>query len=261
MNHKYLAGLLISALFLTACGGKDLQGRFSTTAPSKTSPVNTSGSTTTSTKTITLATITPESFSNSIEMSEVDFAYKYDESDLFDSDPTWFSLGKFYINNTKGLSNCASSTDFDFALNDGSTTYDKQDWMEDVFQDVRLQFRDSSDNFLGYVYTSDISLSRFNTASAKLFSEVDGKAVWSDGGMTLPSGKGYVYFEAKPKESPESSRMNKDLNVYLSALCIEKASSEYRWWYDDSASQNSYFNAPAVDSYLGIKIGGVKVSE
>lgn len=243
MNRKAITGLLLSlSLVITACNTSNLQGKFSASKSTK-------GITSTATK---LLTVTPSANTyNTITLSSVDFDYAYDESDSFDVDPTWFAVAKYSINYASGATNCASG-DLQLQMNDGTSSHQYYNVAEDMFDNVRLQFRTSNGDFLGYVYpTSKSSLSKFDFTNAYTYDTSSKKYV--PGALSL-SGNNYFYVEVKAKKDADSTWKNLKLYVYLNKICAMKGSSKDYWWYNDSASQNSYFSATA-DAARGITGG------
>lgn len=260
MKLKTIIGALLSlSLLVSACGTNNLQGRFSVQNKGgvKVKSVSTSELPAVESKTSKLLTVTPSaSTHNTITLSKVDFDYEYNESDPFDVDPTWFAIGKYAIDYADGATNCAER-DLDIRMNDGSTTYQYTNVTKDMFANVRLQFRTANDDFLGYVYPIDSSLSTFSFTNAYTYDSSTGK--YAPGTLSL-TGNNYFYVEAQAKSDASSRWKNKNLYVYMSEICAMKSSSKYYWWYDDASSQNSYFNA-TKDATLGITGGWGLVSD
>lgn len=261
MNRKFLAASLFFPLLLSACNTDNLQGRFDKVSDTKSvSPSTKSTTSTPSTKKSTLMSIEAADHSlRTINISEVDFDYEYDESNEMDTDPTWYSIGQYNIKYSSGVKNCGTD-DVGISLtnaNSSNTTNQYQDHSNELFQNIRLQFRDKNDKFLGYVYASDSNLNSFDTNTAYNYDSTQKKYVPTS--LSL-SGSNYFYVEAQPSETPNSSYMNRDEYLYLSSMCVSKGGETYLWMSDDGNGENSYFSAVA-DFTSGILSGGANVQE
>ncbi len=179
----------------------------------------------------TLLTITPATnVYNTVTLS------KYDASD---ETSQWYAIGKFNYEYSSDASICSSVY---LMMNDASSTYQYQNWFDDVFADTRLQFRDSNDQFVQYVYANNSDKSRFTIEDAGL------------------STSGYFYVEGRSTPTVASTFKNKKLYVYLNRMCAEKDGSSYYWMGDDANGQNAYFKASA-DSSAGMIGGWAQVND
>lgn len=254
MKLKTIVGILLSfSLLVSACSTNNLQGRFSVQNKGGVK-VKSIKSTSEVSKVLT---VTPSTTArNTITLSEVDFDYAYDESDPFDSDPTWFSVAKFSLKYADGATNCADR-DVRITMNDDSNVYHYVIANDDMFENVRLQLRTGNDDFLGYVYPSDSDLSTFSFTNVYTYDSGSGKYV--PGTVSL-SGDNYFYVEVKAKTGIDAKWKNLKTFVHLSGVCALKDSTRYSWDYKDNSGQNSYFGATA-DADTGVTGGWVIVED